>query len=247
MDIASELDQFNFECFTVVQDADKFRQKLDIGAEAFKKLTTAEKAGEALLALSATGAGSGVLFAGWYASLGMLAKVGLAVGLVATPYGPMAIGGSLAAMVLLLVRKFYKSIKKDVVVEVPKFINSPIDVLGVSICSLIYPVVLKIAHADNSVDEPELDVIKKYFVEQWGISAPYVDQLHHEVKSKAAGYTYKQLRAEISQVEKTGDVKAETLAQEIVAIAEDVMRADGRVHESESAELGRLRLALGVS
>ncbi|MCG3171665.1 MAG: hypothetical protein CALGDGBN_03306 [Pseudomonadales bacterium] len=247
MDIASELDQFNFECFTVVQDADSFRAKLSIGSEAFKKLATAEKAGEALLALSATGGSSAVLFAGWYASLGLVAKIGFGIGLVATPYGPMAIGGSLAAMALLSIRKFYKSLKKDAVVEVPKFINSPIDVLGMSICSLIYPVALKIAHADNSVDETEMAAIRKYFVEQWGISASYVDQLHNELGSKAWAYAYERLKADISQVEKTGDVKAETLAQEIVAIAEDVMRADGRVHESESAELGRLRLALGVS
>lgn len=246
MDIASELEKFNFDCITVVEDADKFRAKLNIGSEAFKKLATAEKAGEALLALSAAGGGGAALFAGWFASLGMLAKLGFAVGLVATPYGPMAVAGSLAAAVLLAIRKFYMSIKKDAVVEVPKFINSPIDVLGMSICSLIHPIAIKVAHADGSADEKEKAVVKAYFVDQWGISARYVDQLDREVDAKSAASSYERLKADISRVEQTGDVKADTLASEIVAIAGDVIGADGRVDPSESVELDRLKAALGV-
>lgn len=246
MDIASELEQFNFDCITVVEDADKFKAKLNIGSAAFKKLATAEKAGEILLALSAAGGGGAALFAGWLASLGMLAKLGFAVGFVATPFGPMAVAGSLAATALLAIRKFYKSIKKDAVVEVPKFINSPIDVLGMSICSLIYPIAMKVAHADGSADEKERAVVKAYFVEQWGISAQYVDQLDREVDSKSAASIYERLKADISRLGQTGDVKADTLAREIVAIAGDVIGADGRVDASESVELDRLKTALGV-
>ena len=55
---------------------------------------------------------------------------------------------------------------------IPKFINTPIDVLAIGLFDSIAPLSLKVAAADGKISPEELEVIKSYFVEGWGVRSP---------------------------------------------------------------------------
>ena len=86
MSIETELhDFFSEEVTSVVEDADRFRRKLNIGSDAFKYLTRAENLGDLSTTL-ASGAGiASFAYFGWLTSIGTLGQLGLAIGFVTTP------------------------------------------------------------------------------------------------------------------------------------------------------------------
>jgi len=245
MSLETELRNFFSEEITsVVDDADRFRRKLSIGSEAFKYLTQAENLGSFTTALS-TGAGvASLCYIGWMASIGTLGQIGLAIGFVATPVGWIAAAGAGGAAAVFLARRVLQSMRKDTVTEVPNFINTPLDLLGVSICDFMCPVLLKVAHADGDVAPQEEEKIKSYFTDQWGINPRYVDSLLKSYEDKIRNFEWNGLSTTLLEIEKTGDLKYEAMASEILSIATEVMTCDGTIHELEAKEIEKLQKAL---
>ena len=244
MSIAEDLKNFDFDRTAVVQDTEKFRMKLQIGSDAFKTLTQLKTVGKGgLVALSGGGAWA-MSYAAWYASLGSLAKLGLFFGVVSTPGGWLLASGTFGAALMYGALRIYSKVKRATVVEVPLFINTPVDILGASICALFCPVLLRIAHADDSFEEQERALIKDYFVRDWGISERYIDQLIHKVSNDQSNFTYGKLRAGLKKAQASGDIKYEIMADEIIRTAESVMNLDGTAHHKEVDEFDKLRHAL---
>lgn len=245
MSLETELhDFFSGEITSVVEDSDKFRRKLNIGSDAFWYLSKAENLGSFITALS-TGAGiASLTCVGWIASIGTLGQIGLAIGIVSTPAGWFAAAGVGSAAAVFLTRRLLRSVKKEAVTEVPNFINSPLDILGSSICDLICPILLKIAYADGHVTNLEHKKIKDYFTDQWGINSNYVDGLLKFDEAKLRDFEWDGLSKTLKGIEKTGDLKYSTMASEILATAAEVMSCNGESHPDVQFEMDRLRKAL---
>jgi len=244
MSIADELSEFDFSAQSIVRDPEKFRSKLNIGADAFKKLTQLEHVGEGGLALLSGGGLAAMSWAVWLATLGPLAKLGLLFGIVATPGGWIVVAGTLAASTVYGGRKLYHRFRRNAIKEVPHFINTPIDVLGAAICSLIAPVLVRVAYADQQFAEEEKMTVRNYFVGEWGMSETYVDRLLCTVENNRKRFTYSVLRVGLEKVAERPELAYKTMAKEIVDTATAVMNADNHAHPLELAELQRLRDAL---
>jgi tellurite resistance protein len=245
MSIETELhDFFSEEITSVVEDSDKFRRKLNIGSDAFKYLSNAENLGSFTTALS-TGVGiASLTYFGWIASIGTLGQLGLLVGVMSTPAGWFAAAGAGCAATVLLTRRIFQSVKKEAVTEVPNFINSPLDILGSSICSFMCPILLKIAYADGHFTNHEHEKIKGYFIDQWGINSNYVDALLKCDETTLRNFEWDGLRTALKEIEKTGDLKYSAMASEIIITASEVMACDGEFHPQEKIEIDRLRKEL---
>ena len=245
MTLESELDDFFSEEITsVVENSDKFRRKLNIGADAFKYLSNAENLGSFTTALT-TGVGVALITQmGWMASIGMLGKLGLFIGLVSTPAGWIAAAGAGGAATAFIIQRLFRSLKKEAITEVPNFINSPLDILGSSICDLTCPILLKIAYADGQITNQEHEKIKGYLIDEWGINSDYVDGLLKINEDHLCDFEWDGLKTMLKDIEKTGDLKYSTMASEIITTAEEVMACDNEIHPDELLEMDRLRKSL---
>ena len=225
----SELEEFfSREIESVVADPDKFRMKLGIGLDAFRFLRNAKNMGDFITVATGGTAAAGTAFAAWTTSLGTLGHLGLAFGLASTPVGWFAAAGAGGAAAFFLVGKLFRKARASAIDEVPKFINSPLDVIAVSICNLIAPVLLKIAHADSNFCESEREIIQSYFVREWGICPDYVDGLLDYDLTKLDEFPWEDLHLALQAMEQTGDIKYQVLADELIKMAEEVMLSDGK-------------------
>jgi len=237
-------DYFSEEVTSVVDDADKFRRKLNIGSDAFKYLTRADNLYNFTAALS-TGAGvASLCYVGWLTSIGTLGQIGLAIGIISTPVGWLAAAGAGGTAAVLITRHVLQSFKKDSVTEVPNFINTPLDLLGASICDFMFPILLKIAFADGECAIDEEEHIKSYFIDQWGFNARYVDSQLKFDEDKLRNFEWSGLSSALKEIEKSGDLKYEAMASEIINAATEVMTCDGHIHPLEDIEIDKLKNSL---
>jgi uncharacterized tellurite resistance protein B-like protein len=229
---------------SVVEDSEKFRKKLNIGAEAFKYLTSAENLGLFTTTIASGTGLAGIATAGWFTSLGAFGQIGLAIGVISTPYGWIAAAGAGGAATVFATRWVFRRIKKGAVTETPNFINSPLDLLASSLCDLICPILLKIAHADENFCDQEREAIRVYFINEWGINPEYVENLLDYDEAHLDEYNWDTLSVTLQVIEKSGDLKYSVIAKEILNIANEVMLSDGITHPKELEEIQNLELAL---
>ena len=245
MHIDDELrDFFSSEVTAVIADSDTFRRKLGIGSDAFKILTRAEATNK-FVGAACGGAGiAGAAYAGWFASLGVLGQMGVAVGLVSTPLGWVGAAGATGAGMFLLTRRLLNAARREMTEEIPRFINTPLDVIGASICDILAPALCKIVIADGVVEDVELERVTSYFCAEWGFDRNYIDCVIKFDAEHFDDWDWSILSSLIGEVEKTGDVKSKELIVELQRIAEEVALCDGSVSDSERHELSLMRSAL---
>mgnify|MGYP001030160642 CR=1 FL=1 len=245
MSIDADLETFfSQDIQQVVDDPDRFRMKLNIGIAAFKYLSNAQNLGAFASAISAGAAVAGVAFASWWASLGVLGTLGVTFGIMSTPVGWFAAAGVGGASLTYYAKKVFGSAKEAAITEVPKFINTPLDLLAISIFDLISPILLKIAYSDSEICNQERQKIHDYFVSEWGFNPRYIDGVLAFDLTKFDGFDWDRVPVLLSTLEASGDIRYQTIADEIVRIAKAVAHSDGIVSSGEELELQNLKRVL---
>lgn len=245
MTIQEDLHKFyENDVWTVIEDAEKFRRKLDIGADAFQWLSKADHVGELVTSIASGTGVAGVAYWTWLSSLGFIGKLGLTFGFLSTPVGWLALAGAGSAVVIFLTGRVVRSFRKKAIIEIPNFINTPLDLLGSSVAELLCPILLKIAHADDFFCDAERMKIESYFTEEWGFSNSYIKRLFDDLKPQIDSWEWSGLGDILKSIEKTGDLKFEAMSAEIIRIANEVMATDGKIHPKENEEMLRLKQAL---
>ncbi len=237
---------FSKETQVVVRDPDKFRMKLGIGMDAFRYLSATRNLGTVVSTLTGGSAIAGASFAGWFMSLGTLGQIGLAFGIVSSPVGLVAAAGAGGAGVVYLTQRVFRKAKGTAITEVPNFINTPLDVIALSLSDLIAPVLMRIGYADEVLCEYEKEKIRSYFVYQWGLDSDFVDGLIRYDEVALADFNWGYLADAIAEIEKSGDIKYEATADELIKVSREVMQADGQIHPREEIEIENLAIALGI-
>jgi len=232
----------------IVADPEKFRKKLGIGLDAFKLLSKADKL-DGLLSSTVVGGASALgIFTVWSSSLGGLVGVAGSIGLMATPIGWMALAGGAGFATSYGIKRLLGSAKQGAVTEIPNFINTPIDVLGGSICDVLTPILLKIAYADNDFSVEEKETIINYFTDQWGINPAYIENLISEIGNEFTEFDYVILADSLKKLAlESGDIKYDDMVKEIISAAEEVMTSDGSIDERETQEIEKLKLAFNTA
>ena len=176
---APSADSFGDDLDCVISDPLKFKRKLRIGEDAYATLrlkngvqglwdVSGVALGGATVAASPFIAGS--LFA---SSAGLLSAIGIGAA-AATPVGWVVAAAIASGGAYYGVAKLVRNRIGDMVETIPRFISTPIDLLGMQLFDLIGGLAMRVASIDGSVAAAERTAIERHFVEEWGYDREYV-------------------------------------------------------------------------
>ena len=237
-----DLHSFN-EIDQVVFDTNKFKMRLGIGEDAYKTLKLAKGLQTLWELKGAAGAGAAAAASPVVATTffgsggGVLSALGIGA-TAATPVGwvlAAALASSGAYYGIMSLAGRYADSRVD---RIPKFINTPIDLLGATLFDLIGGLGLKVAILSNDLDQQERRALTDYFVEVWGISEAYVaiaiPILEEQVRERNLKDMVKALTD--FQVDNP-DCNPQTMKRDILEFLSEIALADGEIDEREEIAL----------
>lgn len=233
----------------IVDDSLKFKMKLSIGDEAYAILNNAENLTDFLKAMGGGIGFTSLTTLGWYAGLGTLSKVALGFGIISSPVGWIFGAGALGIIstyALIHASKKINKKKESIFFDrIPKYLKTPLDILGLSIISAILPPAIKIAKSDSKLCTREYDVMCSYFVDGWGFNKEFIKSAIKEQELLNDNFDYDiYVKALIDATRENTDIKYDVLEKEIIFILNEIMNADGTIGQEELNELDLLAKTL---
>jgi uncharacterized tellurite resistance protein B-like protein len=222
----------------VVADDKRFIHKLGVGPEVYSSLRFVQGTGDAFKVTSAATAGaaiasSGTVAATFFAGSGWLAAIGLGAAAV-TPIGWVITAAVMSGGTYYGVLKAYRAYEAELFDTIPRWINTPIDLIGAAIIDMLGGVALCVARADGEICEAEREHIRDYFVEEWGIDRAYSiaalglleENLDNaSLQERVAGF--------LAFAEKNPDCNVDALGERVRILLEALIASDGRVERAE--------------
>ncbi len=235
----------------VVADSNKFKIKLGIGEDAYASLKLkgvlqtiwdVKEAGAA----GATAAASPLVATTFFGGGGLLSSLGLGAAAV-TPVGwiiaaAVASGGAYYGATRLL--SGYASSRVE---TIPKFINTPIDLLGATIFDMMAGLALKVSEFSGSVDDTERDAIVEYFNDVWGISPDYAWRALPLIELQLPTTTLKEMVRKLGEQQLDNpDCNPAAMQKSIRQFLEEIAHADGSFDEREELAIDTVERELGA-
>ena len=225
----------------VVADPLRFKQHLKIGEEAFallrakKQLYMAwETAGAA-----ATGAGlasSSIVAGSFFAPTGLAAFLGLAT--AATPVGWIVAAAFVAGGGYYGVSRWFSGKTDHFVDTIPKYITTPIDLLGATLFDMMGKLALRVAAIDGRIDPAERALVVDHFVDDWGFDKDYVSRRFDALASGTEETRAKALARDLAQfLTVNPDCNAPAIQADLVKFLRELMTSDGVTDEREELVL----------
>ena len=126
----------------------------------------------------------------------------------------------------------------ELVEVIPKFINTPIDVLGLALLDLTMPLALKMASVDGELHQEERKKIKNYFVGTWGYDQKVVCFAMQFVEDDLKNFEVETLAKTLAGfARKNRDCKYKPMTEGIMTFLRELSEVDGKVHENEKFAL----------
>ena len=249
MSINDELSELFEDVQTVIDNDFQFKRKLDIGDDHFTYLNNAKNLadfGGSVLGGIGIGGSTAVV---WYTSLGVGSKLLLGIGLASMPVGWFIGAATLGTAGFFGLKKatdsFFKGAEDELVTKVPKYLNTPLDLIGLSIATLMMPVSIKMGQADGNFCAVEREQVLKYFTDSWGYNSKFISVLMQAQESKMDDFSYKAYAKTLKSVcKQTPELKLDQLSEEILNFQREIILMDGKIHPGEEKELATLRLYL---
>lgn len=229
----------------VVADSLRFKLKLGIGSDAYASMRVGKTLQELwdVGGVAATGAGfaaSSTVAGTFFSTTGWLSAIGLGATAV-TPLG-WVIGAAFASGGAYYgVTRLFKGYGQSRVDTIPKFINTPIDLLGASLMDLLGTLSVKMAAFDGEIDHREIETAKNYFVEEWGFDTQYTNTAFQYFQEKADDTKLVDIAKALVEFAKSNpDCNFAAISQEILTLMESVALADGKLDEREELALEKV-------
>lgn len=226
----------------VIADPLRFRQRLRIGEDAYaiKRLaklgtTCWETAGAAMtgagVASSATVAGT------FFAPTGLMASLGLA-GAAVTPVGWVVAAAALAGGGYYGVSRWWAAQPDTMVDVVPRFITTPLDVLGVALADLIGGLGLRVAAADGEIAPVEIARIRDHLVLDWGFDPAFADAALSLIAAELGGQGLATSSEAVARfLAANPDCNERAIRAELMGFLRELVAADGRIAPGEQDAL----------
>ena len=179
-----------------------FKSRLGIGEEEYNYLKRKKNLADFVGAIGVGGAAVGVassttIATTFFPASGFLATLGLGAAAI-TPIGWVIGAGVLAGGVYLGARKLLEAGGNEKVF-IPKFINTPLDLIANELLGFMLPLSLRIAISDGRIIKSEIDAIVEHYAEDWGYSRAFVDRAIKETKSNIGSRSYESLSESLSE------------------------------------------------
>lgn len=233
----------------VVSDPLRFKLRLGIGEDAYTSLRFKKTAQELWEVGGAAASGAGVaaspiVATTFFASKGgLLALVGL--GTAATPIGWVVAAAVASGGAYYGVTRLIRSYSGSRVDTIPRFINTPIDVLGANLLDLIGSLAVCVARIDGELSESERSVIVGHFVGEWGFDPAYVEQALAVIAETTQGRTVKEVAGTLAKFQvDSPDCNAEAMRADLIRFLREIAEADGVLDEREEMAIERVGAVL---
>ena len=225
----------------VVTDSLRFKAKLAIGENAFSSLRRINRGRELWDVLGAAGAGGAVagsttVATTFFAPSGLLGLLG--IGAAATPIGWVAVaalasGGACYGMYRLL-----GNAKGSRVIEIPRFLNTPLDALGLGMFDLIAPLALRLAAVDGQVQPEERGFLTSHLVDEWGLNRSFVSCSIELIEPAVMQGSIETMARELADfLHANPDCNHATIADELSQTLRRMLEAGGPLTVEEEAAL----------
>lgn len=228
----------------VIANDEKFKARVGLGAGGYTSLKLADLTSHlyGLHGVVGTGATVGSNVATWFLPKGLTALLTLNP---ASPI-PYIIGGSVAAGGLYCgVIWLYRSYYEGRVDEIPRFLNTPVDILGASFLDLVGSLAIKVASIDGHIHERERKVIADYFVEEWGYDRAYTTRALDLLEETTEQQRVSEMAATLAEFARTNpDCDFSKIQQGLSALLTEIAEADGKIDEREEMAIERIIAAL---
>ncbi|WP_386682674.1 TerB family tellurite resistance protein [Loktanella sp. R86503] len=229
----------------VVADTLRFKRKLAIGGDAYASIRIAKSAQQIwdVGGIAATGGGfaaSSAVASTFFASGGFMSAIGLGAAAV-TPVG-WVIGAAVASGGAYYgVTRLFRGYGESRVEEIPKFINTPIDLLGASLMDMLGAFAMKVAAIDGVVDEREITVVQEYFVKEWGFDRKYTQSAIQVLTENAPQNSISEMTKAFASFAKSNrDCNFEAIRRELLSLLTEIAEADGKISEQEELVIDKV-------
>ena len=222
----------------VVRDPMRFKSKLGIGSDAYTSLRIGKLVQQSwdiggVAATSASIASSPAVAGSLFAGRGLFALIGLG-GTSATPVGWVIAASVASAGAYYGLTRYLTRFKDARVQEIPRFLNTPLDLLGTAIFELLAPIATSIAKVDGQYHPRERAVIKSHFVDGWGLDELFVDAGLARIDGMDTEHTVPELTSQLAHYKQANpDCNYRHMAREIICFANEIAAADGILDQRE--------------
>jgi uncharacterized tellurite resistance protein B-like protein len=221
----------------VVEDTNKFKLKLGIGEDAYASLkltktlqTIWDMKGAA--GAGATAAASPVIASTFFGGSGFLSAIG--IGVAATPAGWIIGAAVVSGGAYYGAMRMMSNYSSSRVESIPKFINTPIDLLGATLFDMMAGMALKVADFAGEIDNAERSSVIDYFVEEWGVSREYAVRALPLVEASISGKSLKNMAKSLADFQLDNpDCNPSVMRGDIMKLLEEISYADGSLDERE--------------
>lgn len=243
--IRSSLESSEKESERIIDNDLIFKKKLNIGEDAYRYLKAAKNIidfGEA----AGTGTGvAAITGAAWYASLGVFGKFALLAGFSSTPVGWIAGAGTATALGVIGLKKIFRKVKDKSIDNIPKFLNTPLDAVALSVFQVLFPPAMRMACVDSNFCIEEKNTIQTYFEYEWGYNPEFISKNIDSYAQNIKAVDYRAFKEALSRIcGSTKEIKNINITKELLSFLEEIIRADGKIALEESNELECLKVVL---
>jgi uncharacterized membrane protein YebE (DUF533 family) len=238
----------------VIADGLRFKQRLHIGQDAYALLRTRTTLLSLAEAGLAGGSGAAVASSTAVASsffapalpAGVLGWLGLAAPAAAvTPVGWVIAAGLVAGGGYFGLKRWLASGPDQWVDTIPKFINTPLDLLGAGLFDMTAALSMRVARADGHVDESERDLIAEHFVTDWGYDPAYVAATLPITENREDPRRLSVLARALAEFQAGNpDCNGPAMQAELLDFLRELVRADGKVTLVEERAVRAIEMAL---
>lgn len=228
----------------VVAEPLRFKAKLAIGEEAYTSLRLVNRMRELWDVLGAAGTGAAVaksslVATSFFAPSGLLGALG--IGTAATPIGWVALAALASGGACYGLYRYLGNSKGSRVIEIPRFLNTPLDTLGLALFDLIAPLALGLAKVDGQIDPEERALIRMHLVEDWGLDPHFVDQALKVIEPGLHELNIEAMANELAGfLHANPDCKHQVIASDLSGFLREMLASAGALTPAEEQALAKV-------
>lgn len=211
----------------VVAEPLRFKAKLAIGENAYASLRMINRTREVWDVLGAAGAGAAIVKSGV-----------LGIGAATTPIGWVALAALASGGACYGLYRWLGDTKGSRVIEIPKFLNTPLDTLGLALFDLIAPLALRLAAVDGLIEPAERQALVQHLVDDWGLDDGFVTQAIAQIEPGVMQGSVEEMAAELSAfLHANPDCNHKAIGGDLGEFLRRLLEAGGPLSEAEEAAL----------
>lgn len=225
-----------------------FKAKLQIGENAYGSLIATKNLQSAWDLFGVGSSAAGLAKTTWLASMigtkiGPLAFLGLG-NPVTAPLLVAAIAIGSTAVYFGATRR-WKKFSDDRVVTIPKFLNTPLDLLAANMLDLMALLAFKVSSADGQITVDEIETIEDYFVSEWGFDPIYLQSALSQISDSIDHLSVEDIVMPLRAfVDDNKDCNADAICRDLLSFLDEVVCADGEVSPAEQVCISEIAQVL---